>query len=271
VKNRGQAYSLVLGQCTQLLQDQIKQDNEWTNVSTSNNLLRLYRLIEKVVQGQTDETYSYAAICDQLIGLLGYRQEGMTNAQWYERFNMRVDVAESIGVSFEFKGLLDHQTKEDHTPHMTFESLDEFEKESIRTKVRETFLTYVMLRNSGKQHGALRQDLQNTFTTGDNRYPDTRQKALHLLDHYSKKPTVTSTQSEGSTFAQRGNNKRKKTYNQAKGKYDAQYRKIRSATSVMSTDTHRMCVPKTLKMERAKQRVTTTARRHQASRSWPRV
>ena len=39
VKNCGQAYSLVLGQCTQLLQDQMKQDVDWTNVSTSNNPL----------------------------------------------------------------------------------------------------------------------------------------------------------------------------------------------------------------------------------------
>jgi hypothetical protein len=75
----------------------------------------LYCLIEKVVQGQTDETYAYAAVCDQLIGLLGFCQEGMMNAQWYEKFNMRMDVAELIGVSFESKGLINHQMKEDHT------------------------------------------------------------------------------------------------------------------------------------------------------------
>jgi hypothetical protein len=53
---------------------------------------------------------------------------------------------------------------------------------------------------------ALKQDLKNTFMTSNNRYPDTRQKALHLLDHYAKKPTVMMMQLEGSTFAQKGNN-----------------------------------------------------------------
>jgi hypothetical protein len=105
--------------------------------------------------------------------LLGFHQEGLTNAQWYEKFNTRVDVAESIGVSFESKGLLEHQTKEDHDAATTFKSLNDDQKQLIRLKVRETFLTYVMLRNSGKQHTALKQDLQNTFTTGDNRYLDT--------------------------------------------------------------------------------------------------
>ena len=55
----------------------MKQDADWTDVSTSNNPLRLYHLIEKVVQGQTDEMYAYAAVCDQLIGLLGFHQETM--------------------------------------------------------------------------------------------------------------------------------------------------------------------------------------------------
>ena len=29
IKNQGQAFSLILGQCTQLLQDRMKQDADW--------------------------------------------------------------------------------------------------------------------------------------------------------------------------------------------------------------------------------------------------
>ena len=86
-KHRGQAYSLVLGQCLQLLQDRMKQDSDWDTVKTSNDPLQLYRLIKKVVQGQTDDQYPFALVYDQLVGLFGYRQEGLTNAQWYEKFN----------------------------------------------------------------------------------------------------------------------------------------------------------------------------------------
>jgi hypothetical protein len=41
-KHRGQAYSLIIGQCTQLLQDRMKQDADWTNVSTTHDPLALY-------------------------------------------------------------------------------------------------------------------------------------------------------------------------------------------------------------------------------------
>jgi ABC-type Fe3+-citrate transport system substrate-binding protein len=34
-KHRGQAFSLILGQCTQLLQDRMKQDTDWNMASMS--------------------------------------------------------------------------------------------------------------------------------------------------------------------------------------------------------------------------------------------
>jgi hypothetical protein len=46
-KHRGQAFSLILGQCTQLLQDRMKQDTDFIRVSTSYDPLLLYRLNEK--------------------------------------------------------------------------------------------------------------------------------------------------------------------------------------------------------------------------------
>jgi hypothetical protein len=47
-------------------------------------------------------------------------------------------------------------------------------------------------------------DLQNDFTTGDNRYPKNRQQTLHLLDKYSKTVVAKVTHSEGTSFAQKG-------------------------------------------------------------------
>jgi hypothetical protein len=38
-KHRGQAFSLIQGQCTQLLQDKMKQDTDWAVVITPSNAL----------------------------------------------------------------------------------------------------------------------------------------------------------------------------------------------------------------------------------------
>jgi hypothetical protein len=53
MKHRGQAFSLILGQCTQLLQDRRKQDTNWNMASTSYEPLHLYQLIEKTTLAQT--------------------------------------------------------------------------------------------------------------------------------------------------------------------------------------------------------------------------
>jgi hypothetical protein len=46
---RGQVFALIYGQCTQLLQDKLKQEKNWAAVSASYKPLELYKLIESVV------------------------------------------------------------------------------------------------------------------------------------------------------------------------------------------------------------------------------
>jgi hypothetical protein len=112
--HRGQAFSLILGQCTQILQDKMKQDADWTVVSTSYDPLRLYRLIEKTILAQTEDQYPFATVYDQEVALYSFRQEAMPNAQYYERFNTKVDVANAIGVTRQHKVLLEYVSQELH-------------------------------------------------------------------------------------------------------------------------------------------------------------
>jgi hypothetical protein len=74
----------------------------------------------------------------------------------------------------------------------------------VRDDAKELYVSYDFLRQSGTQHGNLTVDLQNNFTTGENHYPKNCQKALHLLDKYSKTMVAHATHSEGISFDQRG-------------------------------------------------------------------
>jgi hypothetical protein len=48
-KSRGKAYLLLLGQCTQVLVDKMKQDTTWVVVSELFDPILLFKLIEKFV------------------------------------------------------------------------------------------------------------------------------------------------------------------------------------------------------------------------------
>jgi hypothetical protein len=99
-KHHGQVYSLILGQCTQLLQDKMKQEKAWAQVSVSYKPLDLYKLIESVELKQTEDQYPVAALWEQYGAVYNAKQGNLTSTEWYERFNTKVEVAESGGYVF---------------------------------------------------------------------------------------------------------------------------------------------------------------------------
>jgi hypothetical protein len=56
----------------------------------------------------------------------------------------------------------------------TFTTLGAAEQQVVREDAEERYISYAFLRQSGTQHGNLKMDLQNNFTTGNNRYPKNR-------------------------------------------------------------------------------------------------
>ena len=95
-KHRGQAYSMIMGQCAHQLMDRMKQDTSWTMVSQDYKPLALLDLIEKTVLDQTEDQYPFAIVYAQEILLYGFHQNILTNDQWYDRSNTKVDVGTSI-------------------------------------------------------------------------------------------------------------------------------------------------------------------------------
>jgi hypothetical protein len=211
IKHRGEAFSLIQGQCTQLLQDNMKQDMDWAVVRKSYDPLTLYRLIDRMILAQTEDQYLFSTVYDQELSFYSFKQETLLNPQWYERFNTKVDVSEGISVTRQHKVLLDYVAQESYTK--SFEGLGVAEQSLVRDDAEERYVLYAFLRQSGIQHGNLNVDLKNDFTTGYNRYPKNRQQTLHLLEKYSKIVIPKVTQSEGTSFAQKGGRGGGRSYN----------------------------------------------------------
>jgi hypothetical protein len=141
-------------------------------------------------------------VYDQELSFYLFKQDNLSNPQLYERFNTKVDVSGAIGVTRQHTVLLEYVAQESYT--QAFMDLGPVEQQLVRDDAEERYISYAFLRQSGTKHGNLKVDLQNDFTTGDNRYPKNRQQALHLLDKYSKTVVAKMTHSEGTSFAQKG-------------------------------------------------------------------
>jgi hypothetical protein len=205
-KHRGNIYALIYGQCMHILQDKMKQDKNWTTLSVSYKPLELYKLIEQVILKQTEDQYPVAALWEQLTYVANVKQGNLSNNEWYDWFNTKVEVAKSVGVSFDFEKIWEYCVLEAHKAAYT--SLQPDKQEAVRVSARERFLLYALIKTSNSNHDKIKDDLLNDYTKGSDNYPQMRLQALMVMDHYSKTPTAVTT-SEGTAFVQSGKKKKK--------------------------------------------------------------
>jgi hypothetical protein len=185
-KNRGKIYSLLLGQCTQVLTDKMKQDVDWVTISDSFDPIALFKLIEKFVLKQSDNQYRTAVlIAEQLLNLQFHHDDQVTNATYYDCFTTRVEVTRQAGVCYYTPDLLDMKAVE-LGKALSFTKLLDIEQKVIIELVKQEYLAYLFLNNSNqKMHNQLKKDVSNNYSKGNqDAYPSDIHKALTLMKEY---------------------------------------------------------------------------------------
>jgi hypothetical protein len=184
-KSRGKVYSLLLGRCTQVLVDKMKQDVDWVMISKSFDPILLFKLIEKFILKQSDNQYRMVVlIAKQLSILLFCQDDHLGNAAYYDCFTTRVEVACQAGVCYYSPDLLEDKTiplKLDD-----FDMLSSADKKKIIDQVKQEYLAYLFLNNSNaKMHTQLKKAVVNDYSKGNaNAYPTNIHKALTLMNEY---------------------------------------------------------------------------------------
>ncbi len=188
VRSRGKVYSLVLGQCTTVLLDKMKQDTDRQAVIDSYNPLKLLKLIEKFILKQSNNQYKIDILIKQLKLVLAYWQDGgVTNAAYYNRFKTRVDVVEHIGVSFANTVFWDWKSQELYSTD--YELLLETVKETkVKEDVKQAFLAYSFFINSNdKKHSQLKKTVMNNNAKSRAEvYPSSYNAALTLMNNFKQ-------------------------------------------------------------------------------------
>jgi hypothetical protein len=143
---------------------------------------------------------------EQLTNVANAKQGKLSNNEWYDWFNTKVEVAKLVGVSFDFEKIWEYCALEAHKA--AYILLQPDEQEAVRVSARERFLLYALIKTSSSKHDKIKDDLLDDYTKGSDNYPQTRLLALMLMDHYSKTLTAVTT-SKGMAFVQSGKKKKK--------------------------------------------------------------
>jgi len=206
IVNRGKVYVLILGQCTQVLKDALKEDDDWTTVSGDYDAIALFQMIEKCVLKQTSNKYHYLILQEEWRSLLLCKQESdhTTNA-YYERMSNRVTILERAGGIFHTPELLDIETELLY-PTQQYDAITPDEQQKVRAVVKEKYLATLFLDRSDKKHDQLKDDIKNKYAQGDkNAFPTTISGIMQLMQDYRKlQPERAVLAAQGTAFAQAG-------------------------------------------------------------------
>jgi hypothetical protein len=135
----------------------MKKDTYFNTVRTSYDPLTLYRLIERTVLTQTEDQYPLATVYDQELSFCSFKQDNLSNPQWYERFNTKIDISRTTGATRQHKVLLEYVAQESYTRASAEPGAAEHQL--VRDDAEERYVSYAFLCQSGTQYGKLKVDL----------------------------------------------------------------------------------------------------------------
>ena len=160
--HRGQAFSMILGQCTPTLKEQMKADGSYSTVMENRDPLALKLLMERTIYSRQETKYPYETLFEQIHSVYGAQQHQLSDDQFYERMNTRIDVAESLGLSFIHSTTLDFESQ--RLFNQDYDKCDDDQKDKATEAASECMKTYLMLRVSGHSHSILKDDLGADYT-----------------------------------------------------------------------------------------------------------
>ena len=201
-ENKQRVYSLILGQCTELLKTKLKSSKKWLKISTDQDVLLLLEEIKSILFKFEDKKYLPLAIYQSKKAFFSFKQGDLTNSQFLDKFNNLVDIATSFDGNLHDHAIVELVSQEKHK--QKYEQLTDEQKKEVEEAAKEKFLATSFLACSDpRRYGTLLENLENNHTMKDNKYPQDMVMAFQFLNEFKQwKPRYQSTDAQGLAFAQ---------------------------------------------------------------------
>ena len=195
--NLQKAYSLILGQCTDLMKDKLKASTRWNDIKSRQDALQLLNEIRTITYKFEEQKYLPLSIHNAKATFYSFRQGNLTNSDYFQRFKNYTDIATSFDGNLHDEAITRMACREEHD-HSDIEGLDEDEKTAVDEKASNMYLSIAFLQQSDRRHYAkLSEDLENDYTKGNDNYPRDVTKAYQLLNDYKDAGAKREAQAQG--------------------------------------------------------------------------
>jgi hypothetical protein len=170
--NIQKTFSLVIGQCTDLIQSKLKQQAVWTTISQDQDAIALIGLIKTITFRFEDHKFLPLALYLSKASLCNLRQGNMANHYYLQRFQNLVDVATSYNGQLHDQAIVHIVTERLH-PNVVYDILTDAQKLVVQTASSDLYLATMFIHQSDRRrYGKLSEELENSSTKGNDDYPD---------------------------------------------------------------------------------------------------
>lgn len=184
------AYSLIYGQCSEGIQAKIESTPGQATVADKGDPIGLLKNIKTVMfQFQTTK-YMPHAILDCKRRLYTMRQgKDMSVPDYFKVFKNNVDVVEHNGGSFGFEIGLINLILGEVQAGLDMGSATDAQKTTAQDKARDMSMGAAFILGADRsRYGKLIEDLENSYTQGDDKYPKNLTDAYKLLINWKQDP-----------------------------------------------------------------------------------
>ena len=184
-ENIQKVYSLVLGQCTELLRSKLKQHADWEIVSTNQDVLTLLVIIKAITFKFEDQKFLVLSLFQAKKNIYSLHQGNLSCHDYLQRFRNMVHVSEAYNGYLYDPATIDMVTEQIHGDQTTFMDRTPDERIIIQDTANEvTQATMFIALADKRRFGRLQEELENSFTRGNDDYPRTLVKAYQMLQEF---------------------------------------------------------------------------------------
>lgn len=190
--NMKRAFTVAVGQCTELTTAKLHGTSNWTKINKDLDLIELLKLVKELMQKFEEHKYEVLALHSALKRLYLFKQGSeMTNEKFLERFKTLADVVDErggdIGVT---TASLKNRVVANGASSTNPWTADESEVEVAKQEAREEYLAVALLSAADPgRYSQLNRELANDYIKAgckgrDSIYPRTVVGAYGLLKNY---------------------------------------------------------------------------------------
>jgi hypothetical protein len=167
--NLRKAFSLVWGQCTDIMREKLEALPNFANIKSEFDVLALLKEMKTINFKFEDQKYPYGSVYFAMKRFCTYRQTDQdTNNQHYDKFNNIVNVLDSYGIMLGQEDML----LESDQVYSSLNDTQKKKEENIvqaRKRNRERFLAFCFIvKSDNGRYQDLKTDLENDYTKGMN-------------------------------------------------------------------------------------------------------